>query len=343
MTTAEPTSPAFRRLEEREAVSWRSSVSGRRLFGPHNPVIAGGYDHGVDVAPASVALRKLASAASECWIVAIGLVPSETVRQRKHSWRAARFRERPMGRRGIRFSVGLRNEVDKEYQRYFNTGGMGRVRLTREQQSQRNRSLVLAAARRVFLACGYHGASLEQIATDAGFSKGVVYSQFESKADLFLALLEQRIEERAGENARLVEDLAASERLTTDRALMALAEHVTQRDQADPEWGLLVIEFRVHAARNPDVNRRYAVTHERTVAGVAGAVARIYESTGDPLPLPAPDLARLLLTVGAGARLEQATNAQVLPNALVAQLLARVPSSLDGASRAGISKRRRVA
>ena len=40
------------------------------------------------------------------------------------------------------------------------------------------------------------------------FSKGVVYSQFESKADLFLALLEARIEERAAENARLAESLA---------------------------------------------------------------------------------------------------------------------------------------
>ena len=47
-------------------------------------------------------------------------------------------------------------------------------RLTRVEQSVRNRELVLAAARRVFLERGYHGASLEQIADEAGFSKGVV-------------------------------------------------------------------------------------------------------------------------------------------------------------------------
>ena len=106
----------------------------------------------------------------------------------------------------------------------------------------------------------------------------------------------------------------------------ALAEHVTERDRADAEWGLLVIEFRVHAARNPELNRRYAEVHERTVAGVAGVVARIYDRAGEALPLPASELARMLLTVGAGARLEQATNSEVLPNALVAELLARVPS-----------------
>jgi hypothetical protein len=60
-------------------------------------------------------------------------------------------------------------------------------------------------------------------------------------------------------------------------------------------------------------------------------------------PLPASDLARMLLTVGAGARLEQATNSDVLPNALVAELLARVPSSVRTASPAGRAKRRRVA
>src|ERR1700733_2447476 len=131
-------------------------------------------------------------------------------------------------------------------------------RLTRVEQSRRNRELVLAAARRMFLARGYHGASLEQIADAAGFSKGVVYSQFESKADLFLALLEQRINERKGDNARFVEGLVIRDGFTLDDGLAALAEHVTERDRADAERGLLVVELRAHAARSPDLNRRYA-------------------------------------------------------------------------------------
>jgi AcrR family transcriptional regulator len=205
-------------------------------------------------------------------------------------------------------------------------------RLTRVEQSVRNRELVLAAARRVFLGRGYHGASLEQMADEAGFSKGVVYSQFESKADLCLALLEQRIEERNRDITRLVDGLVASHGLSLDQGLRALVEHASERDRAEAEWGLLVIEFRVHAARNSDLNRRYREMHERTVAGVAGVVARIYDHAGEALPLPARDLARLLLTVAAGARLEQATNSEVLPNTVVAELLARVPSALIAAS-----------
>ena len=71
------------------------------------------------------------------------------------------------------------------------------TRLSRAEQVERNRERVLDAAREVFLERGYAGATLEAIAEAAGFSKGVVYSQFAGKPDLFLALLERRIDQRA--------------------------------------------------------------------------------------------------------------------------------------------------
>jgi AcrR family transcriptional regulator len=74
-------------------------------------------------------------------------------------------------------------------------------RLLRVEQVQRNRAAVLDAACQVFVARGYGGASLEAIADEAGFSRGVVYSQFGSKADMFFALLDRRIEERGQVNA----------------------------------------------------------------------------------------------------------------------------------------------
>src|SRR5438128_1786510 len=74
--------------------------------------------------------------------------------------------------------------------------------MSRAAQTERNRQLVLEAARQVFLTQGYHGARLDAIAEEAGFSKGVVYSQFAGKADLFVALLEHRIAERAAGTAQ---------------------------------------------------------------------------------------------------------------------------------------------
>src|ERR1700690_2612439 len=131
------------------------------------------------------------------------------------------------------------------------------VRLTRAEQAGRNRALLLAAARTVFLERGYPGASVEQIADEAGFSTGVVYSQFGGKAELFLALLEARIAERAAGNSRAVEGLAG------DQGIARLLEHAASTDRAEPEWGLLVIEFRVHAARDPKLGHRYAARPQR--------------------------------------------------------------------------------
>src|SRR5690349_5007234 len=88
------------------------------------------------------------------------------------------------------------NTVDIEIP-MVSDGPVTSTRLTRSQQVERNRDRVLGAARKVFSESGYAKASLDAIAERAGFSKGVVYSQFDSKADLFLTLLERRIEDRA--------------------------------------------------------------------------------------------------------------------------------------------------
>jgi AcrR family transcriptional regulator len=189
-------------------------------------------------------------------------------------------------------------------------------RLTRAEQAQRNRGLVLDAARRVFLARGYHGASLEQIADEAGFSKGVVYSQFDSKADLFLALLEARIEQRAADNATLAQSLANS------GDLQPLLEHLVRGDQATPGWLLLVIEFRVHAARDPKLSRRYAAAHARTVEGVAETLATVAPTNGRESAVSPRQLAELALALSTGTTLEQAANPDALGGPeLAAQLV----------------------
>jgi AcrR family transcriptional regulator len=175
-------------------------------------------------------------------------------------------------------------------------------RLSRAEQNERNRTLVLAAARRVFLARGYHAATLDEIADEAGFSRGVVQSRFGNKADLFLAVLEERIAERAAQNARLAEGLAGAE------GMRVLREHAARRNRAERDWGLLLIEFRVHAARDPDLGRRYAAAHARTRQALAGVITDMYERAGQPPPFPPDQTAQMILTVEAGIRLEQAAD-----------------------------------
>jgi len=179
-------------------------------------------------------------------------------------------------------------------------------RLSRAEQNDRNRALLLASARRVFLARGYYAATLEQIADEAGFSKGAVYSRFASKADMFLGLLEDRIAERAAQNAQLAEDLAGTGNFA---AVIDLAERA---ERGTPGWRLLVTEFRIHAARDPGLNRRYAALHARTVDGVAQVLAAVSKEGAEGLPFPPRQLAELMLSIETGRALEQIANLDAL-------------------------------
>jgi AcrR family transcriptional regulator len=195
---------------------------------------------------------------------------------------------------------------------------MAARRRPREAQVQRNRELLLAAARRVFLARGYHGSTLEAIAAEAGFSKGVVYSQFESKADLFLALLDARIDERAAENERVVRDAGGGA-----AAVAALFAHGGRRAHKERDWNLLVLEFRAQAAREPALNERYAKAHARTLDGITGLLTQLFAAAEVEPSRPPHVLAKFVLALTSGAHLENLVAPQPLPVDAVVELVVR--------------------
>ena len=113
-----------------------------------------------------------------------------------------------------------------------------------------------------------------------------------------------------------------------------MLELAWQAERAAPGWRLLVTEFRVHAARDPELSRRYAAAHASTVDGVASVLASIAERNGHTLALPARQIAELLLAIETGLALEQladphAVSLLQLPSVLgeLAALLAGSPAS----------------
>lgn len=181
----------------------------------------------------------------------------------------------------------------------------------------RNRDLLLDAARRVFVARGYAGASIEAIADEAGFSSGVVYSQFGSKADLFFALLELRIDMRAIENERVAKEFSGAD------GLRELLRAGRQDAAAEPGWQHLLAEFRAIAMRDPDLNRRYSDAHARTIDGIASALEKLYEPIGLIPPVPVRSLAEFLQAGTVGVALERATNPDALPDGDAEHLILR--------------------
>src|SRR5438105_15844263 len=84
-----------------------------------------------------------------------------------------------------------------------------RTRLTRAESQARTRAHLLEAAAEVFARRGFHGASVEEVADVAGYTKGAVYSNFASKDELFLAVLEGRMQAQVELLGRLSERVAS--------------------------------------------------------------------------------------------------------------------------------------
>jgi len=136
------------------------------------------------------------------------------------------------------------------------------TRLTRVQRTALTRRELLAVAERRFFRDGYHATTLEDIAEEAGYTKGAVYSTFKSKGGLFLALLDDVVERRLGEFRRLVAEHGIGEQI-----LAALAQQPV--DERNRQFSLLSIEFLVHAAHEPVLLHEFADRYRRLRSGLA--------------------------------------------------------------------------
>jgi AcrR family transcriptional regulator len=209
---------------------------------------------------------------------------------------------------------------------------MTRTRLTRAESKARTRSALVDAGRRVFLDRGYHGATLEAVADAAGFSTGAVYSAFDGKADLFLAVFDARVAERAGQLAHAGAAAASAAEQGADLAREFTAASKQQRD-----WSLLVIEFWVHAARDPELRRRFARRHDALKAAIGQVFDQMLARTGERLSIDSDQLAMAALALGNGLTLERLAHPDGVPDELFPTLgalimggLARTPQEDGG-------------
>jgi AcrR family transcriptional regulator len=113
------------------------------------------------------------------------------------------------------------------------------------------------AALPVFARSGYERATVDEIVREAGYSKGAFYVHFESKEDLFWAMLEERVQ-RQQEAFREALDESRGAR----ENVRALLETVFTIFRQDAQWSALFIEFAAHAARNERVRERLAVLYQ---------------------------------------------------------------------------------
>ena len=167
-------------------------------------------------------------------------------------------------------------------------------KLTPERRRQLTREALLDAAAQVFARRGFHGASLDEIAETAGFTRGAIYKHFTDKEDLLFAVSD-RYNERALEG---FSDLLG----TTGSAdnLQAVAARWMEMHVNDPEFFMLGAEFNLYLLRNPEARAR-AVEHRREqTRRIAAFMEETDEAVGVTMPMPAADLASMFLVTADG-------------------------------------------
>lgn len=162
------------------------------------------------------------------------------------------------------------------------------------------REQVLEAAARTFPKHGYHAASVEEIADEAGLSTGAVYSNFESKAELFLALYERYMNDH-------IESLeqAVSGGTTLQDQIAGAGGQWLESLRRDPDWLLLDIEFWTYAVRDRELRDRYAAIYRRLGDTAARLVEQATTSFGLELSATPEELGKMINALATGLTVER--------------------------------------
>jgi AcrR family transcriptional regulator len=169
-----------------------------------------------------------------------------------------------------------------------------RTRLTRAESRQRTRDLLTDSATKVFAERGYHAASVEEIAEDAGFSKGAVYANFPTKEQLFLAVMDRQ-QQRQEQSFK---SMAQPEKPSAD-AMAELADIAAPTDPEAWRFGLLTLEFFLYAVRQPELRAELAQRFETTRRQLAASLEP-HRAGHDKPVLTAADLAVIAVAASYG-------------------------------------------
>jgi AcrR family transcriptional regulator len=172
---------------------------------------------------------------------------------------------------------------------------MAHKRLSRQEQQARTRTRLMRAASKVFACKGMQQASIDEVAEEAGYTKGAFYANFRSKDELFLAMLDERFGERIEE----VERAFASEESPPEQARHAAGDFA-RATRADPDHEGLFLEFATYALRNDGFREELLTRFVTLRSRLAEVYGRRMESFGIEPPVPIDRLVRMVIAMADG-------------------------------------------
>jgi AcrR family transcriptional regulator len=207
--------------------------------------------------------------------------------------------------------------------------GRSGARLDRRTRAARaegveSRERLLAAALRVFARRGYRQASVDEIAREAGYSKGALYWHFSGKQELLETLLEERVDARTREMFALLESAPVERDMSAEASVEFARRLGTERDEA-----LLEREYWSLAIRDPELRARYAERQtELRGALTRGLEARARHLGTPDLGMSAEDVARVTMSIIGGLTVDELVEPGSVRPELLGETLALIYAGL---------------
>jgi AcrR family transcriptional regulator len=199
----------------------------------------------------------------------------------------------------------------------------GRTRAARA-EGREAREELLSAALRVFARRGYREAGVDEIAAEAGYSKGALYWHFSGKEELLMSLLEERIDAPMRDRFALL----ASAPPARDMSVEASREFARQLSEAR-EALLLEREYWSLAIRDPELRARYCERQKELRDALAAGMEARARHLGTPeLTMPAGDVARIVMSVVGGLGFDELIEPGTVRPELLGEALAVIYAGL---------------
>jgi len=160
---------------------------------------------------------------------------------------------------------------------------------------------LLSAALRVFARRGYRAAGVDEIAAEAGYSKGALYWHFSDKAELLNTLLEERVHAPMRNKIALLASAPPEQDMSVE-ASRTFGSQVEQQREAL----LLEREYWSLAIRDPELRSLYAERQADLRRELAAAMEARARHLGTPeIGMPAEDAARIVMSIISGLTVDE--------------------------------------
>ena len=188
--------------------------------------------------------------------------------------------------------------------------------LTRKQKQAQTRQCLMRSAAKMFTQRGLAQTSIDDVAQDAGFTKGAFYANFANKQELFLAMLDERFARKIEQ----IEEVIAGKGSEADKALRA-GDQFTEQFNADPEWQRLFLEFSAYAARDEDFREELVTRYRWMRARIAAALERQAQLMPLDMPIPAERIAMMTCAMANGIAVERLLEGDAIPEDIFGTML----------------------